>query len=54
MLEAVNTQLTANPRPGPSSSCFEGQHVGIAAVGELMGSELMGDEQMYAGVWKYV
>jgi hypothetical protein len=41
MLEAVNNQVTASPRPGPSSSCFEGQNVGIAAVGELIWSELM-------------
>ena len=49
-MEALNNQLTDRPRPGLSSSCFEGQHVGITAVGELIWSELMGDEQMY-GVW---
>ena len=47
MMEAVNNQLTDRPRPGLSSSCFEGQHVGITAVGELIWSELMEDEQMY-------
>ena len=46
-MEAVNNQLTDRPRPGLSSSCFEGQHVGITAVGELIWSELMEDEQMY-------
>ena len=42
-LTTTELQLTGRPRQGLSSSCFEGQYVGIGVVGEPYRSELMGD-----------